>query len=176
MAISMVVNCFQIVSLIYWSQLVPESVKNITVVNCFQIVSLIYWSQQTESEFNSCNCCELLSDCIFDILVTACSSTTLNISLLWIAFRLYLWYIGHSCISCNVSIPSVVNCFQIVSLIYWSQLSLFSSCFSACCELLSDCIFDILVTAATKLNFYIGELWIAFRLYLWYIGHSQRLE
>ena len=42
----------------------------IWVVNCFQIVSLTYWSQLLASPNETERRCELLSDCIFDILVT----------------------------------------------------------------------------------------------------------
>ena len=142
------------------------------VVNCFQIVSLIYWSQPRAESNTLYVCCELLSDCIFDILVTALCLIQAMKWLLWIAFRLYLWYIGHSIIKNNVKWKSVVNCFQIVSLIYWSQHRLLKVFSQSSCELLSDCIFDILVTAKYYQELKLTGLWIAFRLYLWYIGHS----
>ena len=92
--------------------------------------------------------------------------------MLWIAFRLYLWHIGHNDWAIFKNTLHVVNCFQIVSLTYWSQLLTKISKSSLCCELLSDCIFDILVT--TDMLFYSVNqlLWIAFRLYLWHIGHN----
>ncbi len=40
----------------------------------------------------------------------------------------------------------VVNCFQIVSLSYWTQLFLKGCMISLCCELLSNCIFELLDT------------------------------
>ena len=116
--------------------------------------------------------CELLSDCIFEILVTAIPLTTALSETLWIAFRLYLWNIGHSSDWYTYSFCCVVNCFQIVSLKYWSQHLLFLTIQPTCCELLSDCIFEILVTALNGDYFEIDMLWIAFRLYLWNIGHS----
>ena len=166
-------------------------------VRSVQIVSLIYWSQRKGNNRPIYRGCELLSDCIFDILVTAISVNVIEEKKLWIAFRLYLWYIGHSSYRLERTGYSVVNCFQIVSLIYWSQLKikfyliiprceLLSDCIfdilvtafhhialvGHSCELLSDCIFDILVTAALRKQWRFQWLWIAFRLYLWYIGHS----
>ena len=140
-------------------------------MNCFQIVSLTYWSQLQLAQSHSCHSCELLSDCIFDILVTTATFFFFLTWLLWIAFRLYLWHIGHNGLSGGhwwfivvncfqiVSltywsqlvvllkpIKDVVNCFQIVSLTYWSQLRIIYYPNFVSCELLSDCIFDILVT------------------------------
>jgi len=217
------VNCFQIVSLTYWSQhqipyylaqpccellsdcifdiLVTTTTKNEFnkvvlwiafrlylwhighnflhgfyfqhhVVNCFQIVSLTYWSQPLAWPSSRCMCCELLSDCIFDILVTTLTSSAFAFLLLWIAFRLYLWHIGHNVIMLIIIVISVVNCFQIVSLTYWSQHIFFYCLICFCCELLSDCIFDILVTTAELEVVLPTMLWIAFRLYLWHIGHN----
>jgi len=193
------------------------------VVNCFQIVSLTYWSQRLTGKFHSRFSCELLSDCIFDILVTTKLHLKLNSLSLWIAFRLYLWHIGHNGGSSRWRGSGVVNCFQIVSLTYWSQLyrtypigadvvncfqivsltywsqqyllntarllscELLSDCIFdilvttlkviklslICCELLSDCIFDILVTTLARRCHILRELWIAFRLYLWHIGHNS---
>ena len=141
-------NCFQIVSLTYWSQPDSKTAGNNSVVNCFQIVSLTYWSQHNSWIPIVITCCELLSNCIFDILVTTSRSKRAWLQLLWIAFKLYLWHIGHNhflIISSSlllwiafklylwhighnikgwISWPiRVVNCFQIVSLTYWSQPS-----------------------------------------------------
>ena len=65
-----VVNCFQIVSLTYWSQPFFNYFIFSFVVNCFQIVSLTYWSQHKRLNKLADQGCELLSNCIFDILVT----------------------------------------------------------------------------------------------------------
>ena len=220
-------NCFQIVSLIYWTQLEEINKHNAvscellsdcifdllntairvnvalaeslwiafrlylwfiehsgfsrliywaTVVNCFQIVSLIYWTQHYEKTRWSAGSCELLSDCIFDLLNTAFGVERIYTSTLWIAFRLYLWFIEHSK-PIRVAInEEVVNCFQIVSLIYWTQQLAQGSISLPCCELLSDCIFDLLNTAgAMRLRQPTG-LWIAFRLYLWFIEHSSTVR
>ena len=141
-------------------------------MNCFQIVSLTYWSQPLLKRVNTLNGCELLSDCIFDILVTTLIKFFPCHFKLWIAFRLYLWHIGHNPRICGAFTRMVVNCFQIVSLTYWSQPPLAIRCRSACCELLSDCIFDILVTTNGSGSIRLNLLWIAFRLYLWHIGHN----
>jgi len=171
-----VVNCFQIVSLTYWSQLINQGSARSSVVNCFQIVSLTYWSQPCWDNIRQLPCCELLSDCIFDILVTTDIRARYTATTLWIAFRLYLWHIGHNHSMLMVRLLIVVNCFQIVSLTYWSQLDLRRRRRSASCELLSDCIFDILVTTQGYKSRRTTKLWIAFRLYLWHIGHNSFVQ
>jgi len=117
------------------------------VVNCFQIVSLIYWTQQATGGDVDANSCELLSDCIFDLLNTANTKRVIMFPRLWIAFRLYLWFIEHSLLIKQANNVLVVNCFQIVSLIYWTQPREATSSTRSGCELLSDCIFDLLNTA-----------------------------
>ena len=168
------------------------------VVNCFQIVSLTYRSQPAQLFVDISYSCELLSDCIFDIPITTPIFNTLVSRRLWIAFRLYLWHTDHnSRLSFFIS-RAVVNCFQIVSLTYRSQLiatsqepqyscELLSDCIfdipittiayklpnDLRCELLSDCIFDIPITTVGQ-NVVDGwELWIAFRLYLWHTDHNN---
>ncbi len=146
--------------------------RRVWVVNCFQIVSLTYWSQLPEKTVHFLTGCELLSDCIFDILVTTWVTFLKSKPMLWIAFRLYLWHIGHNhTLGCTWR-TGVVNCFQIVSLTYWSQLIALPLYFLSRCELLSDCIFDILVTTNDASPSIRSLLWIAFRLYLWHIGHN----
>jgi len=144
------------------------------VVNCFQIVSLTYRSQLFDTESDTFNSCELLSDCIFDIPITTTTLATSWMPTLWIAFRLYLWHTDHNFFHKVNRLSYVVNCFQIVSLTYRSQpWSIWLSCHSRC-ELLSDCIFDIPIT--TKIIFIIlyHQLWIAFRLYLWHTDHNSK--
>ena len=141
-------------------------------MNCFQIVSLKYWTQHSESMYRSYSSCELLSDCIFEILNTAIIYFIRFHSLLWIAFRLYLWNIEHSRVWVCRLASGVVNCFQIVSLKYWTQQCLKWELNALCCELLSDCIFEILNTAGIINIRSAHLLWIAFRLYLWNIEHS----
>ena len=117
-----VVNCFQIVSLKYWFKQEYIILGTIKVVNCFQIVSLKYWFQPPHSKTTTRSGCELLSDCIFEILISASPTWALARWLLWIAFRLYLWNIDFS-------------------------LSPGYAKWKASCELLSDCIFEILISA-----------------------------
>ena len=219
-----VVNCFQIVSLTYWSQpseggrfynmsceLLSNCIFDIlvttgvglfpclstlwiafklylwhighntnelitelfAVVNCFQIVSLTYWSQRNIRIIPGKGCCELLSNCIFDILVTTKPTRWSSTDRLWIAFKLYLWHIGHNKHRDDLQMWLVVNCFQIVSLTYWSQLMRLLLRLPPGCELLSNCIFDILVTTSIDLKLTQILLWIAFKLYLWHIGHNK---
>ena len=142
-------------------------------MNCLQIVSLIYWAQLELSLIVIIRSCELLTDCIFDILSTTLNIIGFVISSLWIAYRLYLWYIEHNRIFHYQIALQVVNCLQIVSLIYWAQQYLYWLSKIKSCELLTDCIFDILSTTNRSSNSTFIMLWIAYRLYLWYIEHNR---
>ena len=123
-----------------------------TVVNCFQIVSLTYRSQHALQRRKYTDSCELLSDCIFDIPITTLALLTFIHRRLWIAFRLYLWHTDHNISTILNLRMRVVNCFQIVSLTYRSQLVTRYLAFLHCCELLSDCIFDIPITTQSLLT------------------------
>ena len=141
-------------------------------MNCFQIVSLIYWWQLRELRFDIQNCCELLSNCIFDLLMTTIVEFRKQQHLLWIAFKLYLWFIDDNCTNRKWRSRMVVNCFQIVSLIYWWQLCHSLPFYVSSCELLSNCIFDLLMTTKTNVQSTWLRLWIAFKLYLWFIDDN----
>ena len=192
-----VVICFQIVSLTYW-----KTTKNVELMledELWFAFKLYLWriEKQLASEYKFCRaCCDLLSNCIFDVLKN-------NFSVL-LSIRL-----------------GVVICFQIVSLTYWKttdsmmrvitnmlwfafklylwriekQQFILLAYVSVRCDLLSNCIFDVL-----KNNTYVGVachmsvvicfqivsltywkttteqervayylLWFAFKLYLWRI-------
>ena len=116
-----VVNCFWIVSLKYWAQQVKTLQVRLQVVNCFWIVSLKYWAQRIRHHEVVIYCCELLLNCIFEILSTALRLSHSQGCQLWIAFELYLWNIEHSNIWTSCNAWRVVNCFWIVSLKYWAQ-------------------------------------------------------
>ena len=143
-----------------------------SVVNCFQIVSLKCWKQHITDLFAYFDRCELLSDCIFEMLKTAMIAVKHICNQLWIAFRLYLWNVENSSKRFICKPFGVVNCFQIVSLKCWKQRFRLPSATSPCCELLSDCIFEMLKTAHHMILIMIWQLWIAFRLYLWNVENS----
>jgi len=167
------------------------------VVNCFWIVSLTYWTQQLTVERKIRMGCELLLDCIFDLLNTTslqvCSTKAMlwiafglylwltehnfagrkqTAKELWIAFGLYLWLTEHNFIYVDGISSCVVNCFWIVSLTYWTQQDKKNRFQSKCCELLLDCIFDLLNTTSRCSPINCIELWIAFGLYLWLTEHN----
>ena len=139
-----------------------------TVVDCFQNVSLTYRTQHQTFVFTFCFCCGLLSECIFDIpdttghivkvsvdccgLLSECifdiPDTTFSLmarscSLLWIAFRMYLWHTGHNTWASFTMMITVVDCFQNVSLTYRTQPHGLYTVDLNGCGLLSECIFDI---------------------------------
>ena len=150
-------------------------IKPTTVVNCFQIVSLKYWNQQTVADTVTLSCCELLSNCIFEILKSAITYIINHLSQLWIAFKLYLWNIEISSDYKWLANDIVVNCFQIVSLKYWNQRLIQIWIMRFGCELLSNCIFEILKSALVTDNIKHDKLWIAFKLYLWNIEISYEI-
>ena len=168
-----VVNCFQIVSLTYWAQ--PNiNVKQISS-GCELLSDCIFdlLSTTVLCVYQPPIRCELLSDCIFDLLSTTLFVFIINGYLLWIAFRLYLWPTEHNKFVRHTLIQTVVNCFQIVSLTYWAQPKFRHCPFEHSCELLSDCIFDLLSTTANPILTSAEKLWIAFRLYLWPTEHND---
>jgi len=141
-------------------------------VNCFQIVSLTLEPQLIWKICRIYSCCELLSDCIFDIGTTTSPPLEAWTIQLWIAFRLYLWHWNHNKGTLFSWFWIVVNCFQIVSLTLEPQQSGASFFISDSCELLSDCIFDIGTTTTIWTTPNALLLWIAFRLYLWHWNHN----
>ena len=150
----------------------PDNVRYTLVVNCFQFVSLKYWAQHL-LEFNPVFfSCELLSVCIFEILSTTRFPAWEKGWQLWIAFSLYLWNIEHNGSASIARTLPVVNCFQFVSLKYWAQRNNVPGNSDYCCELLSVCIFEILSTTSSGATYRSTALWIAFSLYLWNIEHN----
>ncbi len=81
------------------------------------------WCIDIHSDLGTVNVnysCDLLSKCIFDVLIFTC----------WV---------------CLTSTSNVVICFQNVSLMYWYSLYSLKSSSALCCDLLSKCIFDVLI-------------------------------
>ena len=145
---------------------------HLLVVNCFQNVSLKYRAQHPYFLCQYAHGCELLSECIFEISGTTFDERCKYMIGLWIAFRMYLWNIGHNDPDDYATNPFVVNCFQNVSLKYRAQQKMFSASLTPGCELLSECIFEISGTTGDPGLHDIDPLWIAFRMYLWNIGHN----
>ena len=166
--------CFQNVSLIYCYPTISfRRGEPYRVVICFQNVSLIYcyptklflektldglwfafrmylWFiaiQHHGLSRKAGTCCDLLSECIFDLLLSNllhwkwfsffvvicfqnvsliyCYPTSsikwLSLNVLWFAFRMYLWFIA-------------------------IQLCASNPLRTKCCDLLSECIFDLLLS------------------------------
>ena len=151
--------CFQIVSLTYWfTAFIANLIAPSVLWFAFRLYLWHIGLQQSILLPSSSLCCDLLSDCIFDILVysnasivsikiivvicfqivsltywfTAILQTRTDTLQLWFAFRLYLWHIG---------------------LQHWDRIKVI-----LCgCDLLSDCIFDILVySLGTFVEFFFG--------------------
>ena len=195
--------CFQIVSLTYWKT--TGTAETRTLWRLWFAFKLYLWrieKQPVEINRHRIHGCDLLSNCIFDVLKNNClrrlpvtgvvvicfqivsltywkttsPNTGLSVWQLWFAFKLYLWRIE-------------------------KQQSLLVFVHFNRCDLLSNCIFDVLknnspsvfkelkqvvicfqIVSLTywKTTITIGLflhllLWFAFKLYLWRI-EKQRLR
>ena len=141
-----VVICFQIVSLTYWKTTYNHTVtKKPLLWFAFKLYLWRIEKQLSKSLPSTVNCCDLLSNCIFDVL-------------------------KNNKISLQRRSLYVVICFQIVSLTYWKTTRIFAmrsgrqlwfafklylwriekqphvmlKHLLVCCDLLSNCIFDVL--------------------------------
>ena len=115
-------------------------------MNSLQIVSLTYWKQCWCWCYQYLQCCEFLTNCIFDILKTVDSVD---------------YFTFHSC-------EFLTNCiFDILKTVRtWEIL------FPQGCEFLTNCIFDILKTVKCGMYSIGIMLWIPYKLYLWHIENS----
>ena len=143
------------------------------VVNCFQNVSLAYRLQSNANGLQRHLRCELLSKCIFGISFTMNRFAVSSYQLLWIAFKMYLWHIVYNCYPPQYQATLVVNCFQNVSLAYRLQCCAISVLPMFRCELLSKCIFGISFTIGRAYARRFATLWIAFKMYLWHIVYNR---
>ena len=125
--------------------------KKQLVVICFQNVSLTYWySLATVMGLDGASC-DLLSKCIFDLLIFTATTTATIVTI-------------------------VVICFQNVSLTYWYSLDLLEQQDLKGCDLLSKCIFDLLIFTFNFIFIKLIEVVICFQnvsLTYWY---SLRVE
>ena len=199
-----VVICFQIVSLTYWKT--TPAVRASTWQQLWFAFKLYLWRIEKQQDYLSAQnfySCDLLSNCIFDVLKnnivycypyharvvicfqivsltywkTTSQSESLHGIVLWFAFKLYLWRIEKQ------------HCRR------WRYLR-------ESCDLLSNCIFDVLKnneangkyydsdvvicfqivsltywkTTSKPFHLLISELWFAFKLYLWRIEKQLCLK
>ncbi len=79
---TLVVNCFQITTLVEDSQAWAIFLARYLVVNCFQITTLVEDSQDSSSKEYYHRCCELLSDYYFSRRFTGKDNETLITELL----------------------------------------------------------------------------------------------
>ena len=91
-----VVNCLQNVSLRYYSQFIYRYSTNI--LSCELLTKCIFAILFTIESWNPCayNGCELLTKCIFAILFTMKTLFRINLTKLWIAYKMYLCDIIHN--------------------------------------------------------------------------------
>ena len=111
------------------------------VVNWFQIVSLCEESQVPVKNKSTKSRCELISNCIFMWGITSRVCYIYMVRWLWIDFKLYIYVRNHKMSFRVWEYSYVVNWFQIVYLCEESQVLFVLGKKTACCELISNCIF-----------------------------------
>jgi len=168
------------------------------VVICFQILSLTTFLQANNTMTKNEISCDLLSNFIFDNVLTSLLENRWRIRRLWFAFKFYLWQRSYKLSAISIDCCWVVICFQILSLTTFLQVNLIliylrTSCdllsnfiFDnvltrennrryrwASCDLLSNFIFDNVLTREKVMNDNESKLWFAFKFYLWQRSYKK---
>ena len=114
--------------------------QHLMVVICFQILSLTTFLQEPPLTEKAPLCCDLLSNFIFDNVLTSVNSEAITHLLLWFAFKFYLWQRSYKCKAKERNCSTVVICFQILSLTTFLQVFSWSKLYSEvviCFQILS---------------------------------------
>ena len=159
--------CFQILSLTTFLQ--DMRAKKWAVNSCDLLSNFIFDNVLTSEKSAFClrRCCDLLSNFIFDNVLTSAEESERDESQLWFAFKFYLWQRSYKSMSLNTPVIWVVICFQILSLTTFLQVQKKASVMSRSCDLLSNFIFDNVLTRKEPSTTQAQELWFAFKFYLW---------
>ena len=166
--------CFQILSLTTFLQDVQGHAKFRFVVICFQILSLTTFLQTSLRKKQIQPRCDLLSNFIFDNVLTR-KQFNYHWSLqLWFAFKFYLWQRSYKPEFLQHEQKSVVICFQILSLTTFLQASLLYLIWLQRCDLLSNFIFDNVLTSWPVNGLRSYSLWFAFKFYLWQRSYKKK--
>ena len=143
------------------------------VVICFQILSLTTFLQANSGSLLTRFSCDLLSNFIFDNVLTSQAADLWTRTLLWFAFKFYLWQRSYKASPLKRCVPFVVICFQILSLTTFLQDNVVFSFCENSCDLLSNFIFDNVLTSDNMKNVDLKELWFAFKFYLWQRSYKK---
>ena len=138
-----------------------------TVVICFQILSLTTFLQAVVANQYAITSCDLLSNFIFDNVLTRFNRSTyahFHVVICFQILSLTTFLQGNHRIWCR---HKVVICFQILSLTTFLQEYKRYMELCACCDLLSNFIFDNVLTRHLQMLLYFFLLWFAFKFYLW---------
>ena len=117
------------------------------VVICFQILSLTTFLQVAFNIFRNYISCDLLSNFIFDNVLTSFWWIYITPSVLWFAFKFYLWQRSYKLYKIYLVLLKVVICFQILSLTTFLQVKHVKALLIWRCDLLSNFIFDNVLTS-----------------------------
>jgi len=137
------------------------------VVICFQILSLTTFLQEIVWSIWINQGCDLLSNFIFDNVLTSNQGRNIFQFLLWFAFKFYLWQRSYNTAIYLITRNAVVICFQILSLTTFLQSKVRVQDSLMCCDLLSNFIFDNVLTINEPNDLKTYMLWFAFKFYLW---------
>ena len=145
----------------------------LAVVICFQILSLTTFLQAGVFTARAKISCDLLSNFIFDNVLTSLTLDDTIVIRLWFAFKFYLWQRSYKPTRRLKRHLRVVICFQILSLTTFLQVAICIWQLRFRCDLLSNFIFDNVLTSMSFINYNKWTLWFAFKFYLWQRSYKQ---
>ena len=142
-----VVICFQILSLTTFLQV--TLIQCCIVLSCDLLSNFIFDNVLTSTQTKNVRivCCDLLSNFIFDNVLTRISRGAISTIKLWFAFKFYLWQRSYKFKLFVCVQVVVVICFQILSLTTFLQAEQSGPVESTGCDLLSNFIFDNVLTS-----------------------------
>ena len=121
-------NCCELLSnslsLSYWTSFWTLYIRFKVVVNCFQILYLCHTEPVIIITNSAEFCCELLSNSLSLSYWTSCLSFTGAQTLLWIAFKFFIFVILNQFFRQQEGKDKVVNCFQILYLCHTEPVEL----------------------------------------------------
>ena len=96
-----------------------------------------------------------------------------SFDLLWFAFKFYLWQRSYKLLYAKSRFSLVVICFQILSLTTFLQENNSITIGACSCDLLSNFIFDNVLTSRSFYSTSKNQLWFAFKFYLWQRSYKR---
>ena len=152
--------------------------KKWAVNSCDLLSNFIFDNVLTSEKSAFClrRCCDLLSNFIFDNVLTSAEESERDESQLWFAFKFYLWQRSYKKGAKHHASSRVVICFQILSLTTFLQAQWQNMLLRPSCDLLSNFIFDNVLTRTGHVLYGPKKLWFAFKFYLWQRSYKLPMQ